>query len=71
VFPHPVDLKHSVDQQEIERSAAVQQVMKVTLTPAALPTLVHSPLVGQTLCVSETVTEPSVAALKAILETLL
>lgn len=60
---HPlVALRHSAGLQGTERYAVALQAMKETPTLGARPTLAHSPLVGQTLCVNETETEPSVGA---------
>lgn len=70
MFPLHVGPELSADQQEIGRSVAVQQVMRVTHTLVVKLILALNLLVEQTPCVSEMVTVLSVAVPMATLEIL-
>jgi len=70
VFPLRVEPEPSADQQEIGRSVAVQQVMRVTHTLVVKLILALNLLVEQTPCVSEMVTVLSVAVPMVTLEIL-
>jgi len=69
VYPLLVELRHSADQQETERCAAVLQDTKETPTQAAQ--LIHAPSlrVELMLFVREMVTEQSASVPKATAET--